>query len=180
MTIGAVYIGLLVLGVTYALITGAMGWLSDLGGGDLHADASGHFDVGHPHPVSGTTIATFITGFGAGGIVADYLLVWPFGAGLLVATGSGLLLAAAAYLVLDLIFSQTQAGSEHTVEDAVGREAEVITSISANGTGEIAYLIRGQREQAPARSVDGASIPRGRLVLIEKMTGQTAYVRAKS
>jgi len=179
MTIGALYIGLLVVGVTYALISGAMGWMSDLGG-DLHVDASGHFDVGHPHPISGTTIATFITGFGAGGIVGHYLLAWPFGAGLLLASGSGLLLAAAAYLVLQLIFSQTQAGSEHTVQDAVGREAEVITTIPEQGTGEIAYLIRGQREQAPARSVDGASIPHGRLVVIEKMTGQTAYVRAKS
>jgi len=155
MTIGALYIGLLVVGVTYALISGAMGWMSDLGG-DLHVDASGHFDVGH------------------------YLLAWPFGAGLLLASGSGLLLAAAAYFVLQLIFSQTQAGSEHTVQDAVGREAEVITTIPEQGTGEIAYLIRGQREQAPARSVDGASIPHGRLVVIEKMTGQTAYVRAKS
>lgn len=180
MTIGAVYIGLLTLGVVYALLSGAMGWLSDLGGADVHVDASGHFDVGHPHPISGTTIATFITGFGAGGVVGHYLLQWPFGGGLLLATGSGLLLAAAAYLVLDLIFSQTQAGSEHTTADAVGREAEVITSIPVGGTGEIAYLIRGQREQAPARSVDGAAIPHGRVVVIDRMTGQTAYVRVKS
>jgi membrane protein implicated in regulation of membrane protease activity len=180
MTIGAVYLGLLVVGVVYALMTGAMGWLSDLGGTDVHVDASGHFDVGHPHPVSGTTIATFITGFGAGGVVAHYLLRWPFGWGLLVATGSGLLLAGAAYLVLDLIFSQTQAGSEHTTDDAVGREAEVITPIPEGGTGEIAYVIRGQREVAPARSADGASIPRGCVVIIEKMIGQTAYVRVKS
>jgi hypothetical protein len=180
MSIGAVYIGLLVLGVTYALITGAMGWLSDLGGADVHVDASGHFDIGHPHPISGTTIATFVTGFGAGGIVAHYLLTWSFGAGLMLATGSGLLLAAAAYLVLDLIFSQTQAGSEHSTEDAVGREAEVITAIPDHGIGEIAYVIRGQREQAPARSIDGAAVPRGRLVVIEKMLGQTAYVRMRA
>ena len=180
MTIGAVYLGLLVVGVVYALMTAAMGWLSDLGGTDVHVDASGHFDVGHPHPVSGTTIATFITGFGAGGVVAHYLLRWPFGWGLLVATGSGLLLAGAAYLVLDLIFSQTQAGSEHSIDDAVGREAEVITPIPAGGAGQIAYVIRGQREATPARSTDGAPIARGRVVVIEKMIGQTAYVRVKA
>ena len=179
MTIGAVYIGLLVLGVVYALLAGAMGWLSDLGDGDIAVDASGHFDVGHPHPLSGTTIATFITGFGAGGIVAHYLMRWPFGWGLLVATGSGLVLAGAAYLILDLLFSQTQAGSERTTEDAVGREAEVITAIPAGGVGEVAYLVRGQRDQAPARSLDGAGVPHGRVVIIEKIVGQTAYVRVK-
>jgi len=180
MTVGTVYIGLLVLGVVYALISGAMGWLSDLGDGDIGVDASGHFDVGHPHPVSGTTIATFITGFGAGGIVGHYLLQWSFGWSLLLATGGGLLLAGAAYLVLDLIFSQTQAGSEHTVEDAVGRDAEVITAIPAGGVGEIAFVVRGQRDQAPARSTDGAAVPRGRVVVVDRMVGQTAYVRVKS
>jgi hypothetical protein len=180
MTIGAVYIGLLVLGVVYALVAGAMGWLSDLGDGDVSVDASGHFDIGHPHPLSGTTIATFITGFGAGGIVAQYLLRWTFGWGLLVATASGLVLAGAAYLVLELLFSQTQAGSEHTTEDAVGREAEVITAIPAGGVGEIAYVVRGQRDQAPARSTDGAAVAHGRVVVVEKIVGQTAYVRVKS
>ncbi len=179
MTIGAVYIGLLGLGVVYALVTGAMGWLSDLGDGDVSVDASGHFDVGHPHPLSGTVIATFITGFGAGGIVAQYLLRWPFGWGLLVATGSGLVLAGAAFLALELLFSQTQAGSEHSTEDAVGREAEVITAIPAGGVGEIAVVIRGQRDQAPARSTDGAAVPRGRVVIVERIVGQTAYVRVK-
>lgn len=179
MTIGAVYLGLLVVGVVYALMSGAMGWLSDLGGTDVNVDASGHFDVGHPHPISGTTIATFITGFGAGGVVGHYLLRWSFGWGLLLATGAGFLLAAAAYIVLDLIFSQTQAGSEHTTGDAVGREAEVITPIPAGAMGEIAYVIRGQREVAPAHSADGAPISRGRIVVIEKMIGQTAYVRVK-
>jgi len=179
MTIGAVYIGLLVLGVVYALLAGAMGWMSDLTSADIHIDASGHFDVGHAHPISGTTIATFITGFGAGGIVGHYLLEWRFGAGLALATVSGLLLAAAAYLVLELIFSQTQAGSEHTTDDAVGREAEVITAIPAGGTGEVAFVVRGQRDQAPARSVDGLPVPRGRVVVIDKVIGQTAYVKSK-
>jgi membrane protein implicated in regulation of membrane protease activity len=180
MTIGTIYIGLLVLGVVYALMSGAMGWMSDLTGADVHIDASGHFDIGHPHPISGTTIATFITGFGAGGIVAHYLLRWSFGFGLLLATGAGLALAGAAYLVLELIFSQTQAGSEHSTDEAVGREAEVITPIPAGGVGEVAYVVRGQRDQAPARSLDGAAVPRGRLVVIEKMLGQTAYVRTKN
>ena len=179
MSIGIVYVGLLMLGVLYALIAGALGWLSDLGGGDLHLDASGHLDAGHFHPVSGTTVATFITGFGGGGAVAHYMLEWPPLRGVLVASLSGLVLAAAAYGVLEMIFKQTQAGSEFAVGEAVGRDAEVITAIPAGGTGEVAYLARGQRVQAPARGAGGAAVPRGRPVVIEKVSGQTVYVRPK-
>jgi hypothetical protein len=67
-TIGLLYVGLLVLGVVYAAVAGALGWIADLGEGDIHVDASGHLDAGHPHPISGTTMATFITGFGPGGV----------------------------------------------------------------------------------------------------------------
>ena len=180
MTIGIIYVGLLVMGVTYALVSGAFGWFSDLGtGDDIHFDASGHLDAGHAHPISGTTIATFITGFGAGGVVAHYLLRWTGLASLATATGSGVVLAVAAYLVLELIFSQTQAGAEHETGEAVGRDAEVVTPIPAGGTGEVAYLARGQREVAPARSVDDREIPRGRPVVIERVVGQTVYVRHK-
>ncbi len=41
MSIGVIYVGLLVLGLSYAVISGALGWLADLGGGDVHVDAGG-------------------------------------------------------------------------------------------------------------------------------------------
>ena len=179
MSIGVVYICLLALGVVYAMFAGAMGWLSDLGGADVHVGVGGHLDAGHFHPISGTTAATFITGFGGGGIVAHYLLEWGFLPGILTATLSGLVLAAAAYGVMELIFKQTQAGSEYGVHEAVGRDAEIITAIPEGGTGEVAYVVRGQREQGAARSADGKAIPRGRPVVIEKVAGQTVYVRPK-
>ena len=179
MTLGMVFVGLLILGVAYAAMAGAMGWFSDLGGGDIHLDASGHFDAGHPHPISGTTLATFVTGFGGGGTVAQYLLGWGTGGSLAVATGSGLALAAAAFGVLELIFKQTQAGSEFSMEEIAGRDAEVITSIPAGGTGEVAYLAKGQREVAAARASDGSAISKGKLVVIEKVLGPTMFVREK-
>ena len=179
MNVGVIYACLLALGVVYALAAGALGWMSDLGGHDIGIGAGGHLDAGHFHPVSGTTIATFITGFGGGGVVAHYLLRWPLLRGLLVASGSGLALAAAAYLVLEVIFKQTQAGEEHPMSEAVGREAEIITAIPAGGIGEVAYLIRGKREQAPARSAGDGAVPRGRPVVIEKVTGNMVYVRPK-
>jgi len=179
-SLGIIYVGLLIVGVTYALATGALGWLSDLGGDGIHVDASGHFDAGHAHPISGTTIATFITGFGAGGVVAQYFLHWSAEASLVVAAVSGLALALAAYLVLELIFSQTQAGAEYSTSELVGGDAEIVTPIPADGTGEVAVLVRGQRELAPARSLDQSAVARGRIVVIERVVGQTVYVRPKA
>ena len=178
MSIGLLYVGLLVFGVFFAVMSGAMGWLSDLGGGDIHVDASGHLDAGHAHPISGTIIAVFVTGFGAGGTLGHYLLEWKTVGSLLLATGSGLVLATAAFLFLDLIFSQTQAGSEFSPDAMIGRGAEVTTPIPKDGMGEITFEMKGQRETASARSIDGTPLPRGRLVVIEKVTGSTVHVRA--
>lgn len=179
MTVGVFFIGLLAVGVVYAVIAGAAGWLSDLGGGDIHVDASGHLDAGHPHPISGTTIATFVTGFGGGGTVAHYLFELSLGGSLAVATTTGVLLAAAAFFILELIFKHTQAGSEFAVGEMVGREGAVITAIPADGTGEVAYTVKGQRESAPARSHDGTAIAKGRQIMIEKVVGSTLYVRER-
>ncbi|MBP7148205.1 MAG: hypothetical protein KBD01_11705 [Acidobacteria bacterium] len=180
MSIGLIYIFLLVVGVTYAIISGALGWVADLGDGDIHVDAGGHVETDSPHPVSGTTIATFITGFGAGGTIGHYVLAWRRVPSLGLATASGICLAALAYGVLTIIFRQTQAGSEFAADEVVGREAEIITPIVGGGTGEIAFVIKGQREHASARTLDGSDIPRGRLVVIEKVVGPTVYVRART
>lgn len=179
MTIGIIYVGLLIMGVVYAFISGAMGWLSDLASGEIHGDLGAHADLGHPHPISGTTVATFLTGFGGGGVVGHYGLGWSTGKGALLATGSGFALALAAFLVLDWLFSQTQAGSEFTSESIVGRQAEVITTIPQGGTGEVSYFVKGQRETGSARSTDGAAVRKGSTVVVEKVVGSTFYVRAQ-
>ena len=182
MTIGLLYISLLAIGFLYSVISLLAGWISDVGG-DLHVgghlDAAGHVDAGHMSPISGTTIATFITGFGGGGVVAHYWMKLELLGSLGVAIGSGLVVAAAAFAILDFIFKETQAGSEFAVAETVGREAEVITAIPAGGVGEVAYIMRGQREQSAARSVDGEAIPKGFPVVIDRVSGPTAYVRRK-
>jgi hypothetical protein len=179
MSIGVVYIGLLLLGIVFAVISGALGWIADLGGGDIHLDVSGHLDAGHAHPISGTVVAAFITGFGAGGIAAHNALGLTLVPGLAVALAGGLLLAAVAFVTLELIFRQTQAGSEFDAAALGAREAEVITAIPAGGTGEVAASVKGQRETLAARSIDGEAIGKGRLVLIERVTGSLAHVRAQ-
>ncbi len=179
MSVGTIYVSLLAIGFVYALISAFFGWLGDHDFGSGHADASGHADTGQPHPISGTTVATFITGFGGGGTIAHHTLEWGLFPGLLLATASGCLLAGLAFGALELLFSHTQAGSEYSVEDTVGRSAEVITPISAGATGEIAYTVKGQRERAAARCADDTAIAKGRTVVIERFAGATAHVRVK-
>lgn len=178
MTIGFFYTLCLGVGLGYSLLSALLGWLFDHAG-DVHVDAGGHLDAGHISPISGTTIATFVTGFGAGGTLAHHVLDWTVIPGMLLATVSGLVLAGAAFAVLEFIFSRTQAGSEYSTHDVVGCEAEVITSIQEGGIGEIAYVVKGQRERLSARTDDGAAIAKGALVVIESLAGSTAYVRRK-
>ena len=174
MTIGVIYSGLLALGIVYALFATFFSWIADHDFG--HADV-GHVDGGQPHPLSGTVIATFLTGFGGGGTLAHYQLEWALIPGLVLALVGGTVLAGAAFGVLELLFSRTQAGSEFAVFEMVGRTAEVITPIAADGVGEIAYMVKGQRERSAARSLDEVGISRGSSVVIEKFVGATAYVR---
>ncbi len=180
MTIGILYIGLLGGGLVFALISGLAGWISDIDGGEIHVDSTGHLDAGHPSPISGTVVATFVTGFGAGGTLAHYLLDWPLVGSLSTAMGTGLAMGAAAFGILELLFRKTEAGAEFAVEESVGRDCEVITPIPAGGMGEVAYFARGQREMGAARSVDGEAIPRGTLVVIDQVSGPTLFVRRKN
>jgi membrane protein implicated in regulation of membrane protease activity len=180
MTIGLLYIGLFLIGLVYAVITGVVGWWADFGHADVQVDASGHLDAGHAHPISGTTIGTFVAGFGGGGILGHYVLAWPLIGSLGTALGLGLLMAVAAFFVLELIFSQTEAGSEFSTESLVGRPAEVISPIPEDGTGEVAYIVKGQREQSPARSSEGTALSRGQRVIIVSARGTTVIVRSDS
>lgn len=179
MIVGLIYIGLLLVGVVYAVLTGLLGFLSDLGDADVHMDASGHLDAGTLHPLSGPIVASFVTGFGAGGTVGHYLLRWPVPGSVGLASAAGLVLAGAAFAVMSTIFKHTQGGSEFSLDDVVGREGEVITVIPAGGMGEVACLVKGQREVAAARSADGSPIPRGEVVVVEKAMGPTLYVRVR-
>lgn len=184
-TIGLVYIGLLGLGVLYALLAGVFGFLSDVVSGidahlpgDIQVDIPGA-DATSSQPITGTLAATFITGFGGGGIVAHYLFGWSLVPGLLTAAGTGIVLAAVAFAALDALFKQTQGGSEYRSDELVGREAEIVTPIPAGGLGEVAYLVRGQRDSASARSTDGSAVGRGEPIIIDRVVGGTVYVRRR-
>lgn len=175
MTISLLFMFCICLGLGYGVFSALLGGHG--GDGDIQVDVDGHLDAGQSSPVSGPVIAMFITGFGAGGILAEKGFGVSSGPAVLVALLTGLVLAALVFGFLTLVLSHTQAGTEYSANDLAGMTAEVITSIPAGGTGEIAYVVKGQRERAAARARDAESVAKGSQVLIERMVGSIAHVR---
>lgn len=183
MTLSGFFFLCLLGGLIWAVISLIMagGFHAD-GTADVHID--GH-DIDHGDvsgeitfsPMSPTVIAVFITAFGAGGIVAIEGLKWSALAAVGLACASGLVIAGLVYEVLSAVYKRTQGSSEASVSDVVGATAEVLTPIPRDGTGEVAYVIRGTRYTGSARSIDNQEIGRNRLVEIEKVVGSTLYVR---
>jgi membrane protein implicated in regulation of membrane protease activity len=143
--------------------------------------ADGHGDFGHeggPSIFSTRIMASFLTAFGAGGVVGRYL-GWshPAASGLGVVTGIGL--ASAVYQFAHLLYSQ-QASSEVHMTDLVGQTAEVVVGIPAHGVGQVGLVVHGERNTQIARSRDGTSIPVGTAVLITGLSGEGVTVERRS
>jgi hypothetical protein len=141
--------------------------------GDVDAFDVGSVDVS---PISPITISTFITTFGAIGIIARQLfnVSGPFS--LLWSTGGGLLLAGAMFLFYSRFLIGSQGSSEVRVSQLAGLTAEVIAPIPEDGIGEIAVVAQGSRVTYPARSSRGLAIRRGTLVVIDQMLASQALV----
>jgi membrane protein implicated in regulation of membrane protease activity len=192
MGIETVYIFCFVVGAVYALIAGvaagAFGGHSHeggLGGHDLghdidhSADFSHHTAPGEVHlsPVSPMTITMFVTAFGGVGLIVTRTLALPVLLSLPIALVSGCALAGVAFYTFSRLFQATESSSEPRLSELIGLQAEVITSIPPQGLGEIAYVARGSRFTAPARSEDGKPHPAHSTVLIERVVGSVFCVR---
>jgi class 3 adenylate cyclase len=197
MGIEAIYLLSFVAGVVYALVGGVMTGI--LGGHGHHAGAAGHDlhqGIGHsadslhadsPHadtggevqlsPISPVTITMFGTAFGGVGLIASHPLALPVLFSLPMALLSGFIIAGIAFYAFSKLFQATESSSEARISELVGLMAEVITPIPLQGLGEIAYVARGSRFTAPARSEDGKPHPVPSTVLIERVMGNIFCVR---
>ncbi len=174
MSVGVVYFICFIIGLGYAIVIGITGHLF---GGDA---VDTHMDVGTDlplSPLSPTVISTFLTGFGGGGMLAHTYFQLSLGKGVLVAVITGFLLSGGAFLVLTVLFKNTQAGSEYSASDIVGRTVQVITPIPENGTGEVAVIAKGTRIVGPARSLDGKAVPRNAPVTVVQVVGSVYVVQ---
>lgn len=176
-----VYLTLLVIGFLYALLS-----LLGQGLGELHIDLGldagdvpsfDHGEVGLTS-ISSMSIASFVTGFGAAGIVSSQMFQASTGGSLLYAIGGGLSVGLIAQLLFIYIFSP-QTSSLRTQEELMQSIAEVITPITAGGVGQIALVVRGTRVTYSARSTSDVAFKQGDIVRVVEVVGNIAFVEPR-
>jgi len=194
--ISLLYLALLGIGFIYAVIILIAGAVHDLHipGFEIHAGAHDfgpvdvdmvpdvHLgDVSHPSvkipSLSPVTIASFITAFGAFGLISIGLFEASSRMSLVWALIGGLVVAAIAHFAFGYFLIAPQGSSEVRLQDLIGTAAEVTTPIPAGSVGEVAFVAQGGRVTYTAKSMNGVSIARGTTVVIEKITGGVAVVR---
>ena len=181
-----IYAICLAVGLLFTIISATIGHL--FGGTDGHADlgSGGHAEAGFDHSgmpgisfFSPTVLASFVTAFGAFGLIFTRIhitsSVWASAP--LASVGGGAV-AWLVFVLFNALFSRTQGSSESRVASLVGQSASVITPIPVAGVGEIAYVQGGTRYTAPAREADGKPVGNGRTVRICRIAGSQFHVRA--
>jgi membrane protein implicated in regulation of membrane protease activity len=170
-----IYAGIAAFGFLFLLI---MLFAGDLFGGDHEITAHDGIDhagqFGGPSIFSARIMASFLTAFGVGGVVARYYdLSHPAASG--VGIAAGLVMSTIVFQFAKLLYSQ-QASSDLHLATLVGQSAEVSVGIPANGVGQVTLTVGGQRTEQVARSADGMAVPRGTEVLITALRGDSLIV----
>ncbi|MDB6038758.1 MAG: hypothetical protein JWM99_2599 [Verrucomicrobiales bacterium] len=143
------------------------------GGGHDHdfghdAHSGGDHEIGLLSP---KIIFSFTLGFGAAGAIASGYGLRPIFC-LLSGAVAGFLLALLAYGIMAIFYKQ-QASSVIPTSHAIGQVANVTSDIPGNGVGEVGLDVLGQYQIYLARSLKGASIPKGsRVKVLENHGGQ--------
>jgi len=173
------FIVLLSAGVIYTLFI--------LIGGELgHLHMPFHFHIGSAHfdtggegglpSLSPITIASFVTAFGAFGLIAQWVTdgspVLSLGAAVL----GGIVIALLAHFAFGYFLLAPQGSSEVTSKDVLGATAEVVTPIPSDSVGEVALVAQGGRITYPAKSSTGLAINRNTTVVIDRLVGGIAFV----
>jgi membrane protein implicated in regulation of membrane protease activity len=146
----------------------------DIHAGDIGAD---HGDVSHeggPSIFSARIMASFLTAFGVGGVVARYYgLPHPAAAGCGVV--AGIVMSGLVYQFARILYTQ-QASSEVRMAGLVGRTAEVTVGIPQGGVGQVTLEYGGERTTQIARSSGGEAIPPGTAVSVRALLGDSIVV----
>ena len=202
-SINCIYFALVAVGLIYTVISliGAdFGGDVEVGGPDIDFHVGGFdvagievpgVDLGVDSPdidiggaslqlpsITPFAIASFVTGFGAAGIVANLAFQVSALASLLWAALGGFVLGGATQLFFGIFLLRSQGSSEVRVVGLTGTIAEVTIPIPAKSNGQIAFVYQGRRVTYRARSAEKQAIPRGSQVRILRVVGGTAVVRA--
>jgi membrane protein implicated in regulation of membrane protease activity len=197
------YLVCFMLGLAYAVIAAVFGAFGGDHGGGGHDFGGGHdlggghdivagydataADVGHVpgdissepaiSPFSPPVVAMTLITFGGTGIIFDAVLPQWGGLSVLPSAGSGIGMGVLTFFFFYTVISKVQGSSSPSLADQVGITAEATTPIPPDGVGEIAYVARGARFTARAKSMTGATLASHSEVTIVRWVGNTAYVK---
>lgn len=158
------------LGFLFLLISFLIGDLFEFFDFDLDLDTSHDFGL-----FDSRVISMFLAAFGGFGLIGSAL-----GFGALVSTLFGLLggvaFGAVVFYFGKLLYSQ-QSNSSVTMEDLVGRTAQVTVPILPNQLGQVMFIIGEERVERLARSADNTEIKVGTYVRIDSFAGDSVLVK---
>jgi hypothetical protein len=145
---------------------------------DIDVDADVDAETGADFlSISPFALAMFGAAFGLTGLIGRISFDMNAAASLFWATIAGLLVGGLAQILFLYVLSPSKSSHYSLADVAVGREAEVIITIPAEGLGTIAFNTVGGRVTLGARSVSGKQVAKGQIVSVEKMSGRVAVVR---
>jgi len=170
-----IYAAIGAFGLIFLLV---MLFVGDLFGADHEIHVGDHGDIGGheggPGVFSARIMASFLTAFGVGGIVARYYgLSHPAAAGCGVV--AGVVMSGAVYQFAKILYSQ-QASSEVQMTRLVGKTGEVTVGIPEGGMGQVTLEYGGERTTQIARSKEGGAIPPGTAVVVTALRGDSIIV----
>ena len=178
-----IYAICLVLGLAFTLFSAVAGHLFG-GHAEVHMGMDGQADGGLGNDgvqgisfFSPTVLASFITAFGAFGLI--FIRVEATSSVWINAPLSfvcGLSVALLVLWLFNAMFKKMEGSSESRVAQLIGMKAAIVTPIPANGVGEISYTQAGSRYSAPARSEKGGTIAGGQTVKITRIVGTQFFV----
>jgi membrane protein implicated in regulation of membrane protease activity len=149
----------------------------DIFGGDHdigHDGGLGGGDHGGPSIFSVRIMASFLTAFGVGGVLARYYGLSHVAASV-VGIISGVVMSSLVLQFAKLLYSQ-QASSELRMQSLIGTAGEVSVAIPAGGLGQIAVSAGGERSEHVARGADGKAIIRGTAVIVTGIGADSVLV----
>lgn len=127
-------------------------------------------------PLNFGTFAAFLAWFGGTGYLLErFSHIWIY-LGLFISVIGGLAGAAVVFWFLLKLAARDQPLDPADYE-MVGVLGRLSSPIRAGGTGELLYSCGGSRKAAPARSDNGAPIPRETEVIVTRYEKGIAYVR---
>lgn len=142
-----------------------------------HGGAQAYSDLPSVSFVTPLVIAPTLAGIGFTGLMLTLVLNLGVVLHLPLAIVSGIALGYAVFFLLAKVIAPMQGSTEVRVGELWGTVAEVTTPIPAGRLGEIRFVARGAYQSTPARSVTGEALPRGQMVMIEKIENAVALVR---